>query len=115
MLLTTGLGMLAAAAATPVPEHWPTRPKRHRRPAVGGPGGPYIFQDEFDGPAGSGPDPGKWTVQTWQDDVFPPVEGIYRDDRRNVFQDGHSNLVLCATPRNRAPTTAANCAATFEA
>ena len=36
-------------------------------------------------------------MQTWQDDVFPPVEGIYRDDRRNVFLDGNSNLVLCAT------------------
>ncbi|EUA53582.1 glycosyl hydrolases family protein 16 [Mycobacterium intracellulare 1956] len=64
-------------------------------PAAGG--GPYIFADEFDGPAGSPPDPGKWTIQTWQDDVFPPVEGIYRDDRQNVFQDGNSNLVLCAT------------------
>jgi hypothetical protein len=36
-------------------------------------------------------------VQTWQDDVFPPVQGLYRDDRRNVFLDGNSNLVLLAT------------------
>ena len=36
-------------------------------------------------------------VQTWQDDVWPPVLGIYRDDRRNVFLDGNSNLVLLAT------------------
>jgi Glycosyl hydrolases family 16 len=94
MLLTTGLGMLAAAAATPVPEAraYPAPPE-----APAGAGGPYIFQDEFDGPAGAGPDPGKWTVQTWQDDVFPQVDGIYRDDRRNVFLDGNSNLVLRAT------------------
>ena len=72
----------------------PTSPEAP--PSAGG-GGPYIFADEFDGPAGSPPDPGKWTIQTWQDDVYPPVEGIYRDDRQNVFQDGHSNLVLCAT------------------
>jgi Glycosyl hydrolases family 16 len=95
MLLTTGLGMLAAAAAIPVPEAQaqPTPPKA---PSAGG-SGPYIFQDEFDGPAGSGPDPGKWTIQTWQDDVFPPVDGIYTNNRSNVFQDGNSNLVLRAT------------------
>ena len=34
-------------------------------------------------------------VQTWQDDVFPPVDGIYR--AQNVFIDGNSNLVLHAT------------------
>src|ERR1700751_2885472 len=98
MLLTTGLGMLAAAAATPVPEALanPSKPAPPAPPAVGG-GGPYIFADEFNGPPGSPPNAANWTVQTWQDDVFPPVEGIYRDDRRNVFQDGPSNFVICAT------------------
>ena len=48
-------------------------------------------------PAWAGPDPAKWTVQTWQDDVFPPVQGIYRDYRRNVSLNGNSNLVLLAT------------------
>ncbi|MCV6964981.1 1,3-beta-glucanase [Mycobacterium intermedium] len=95
MLLTTGLGMLAAAAAIRVPEAQ-AHPSPPQAPSAG-PSGPYLFHDEFDGPAGSGPDPSKWTVQTWQDDVFPPVDGIYRDDRRNVFQDGNSNLVLRAT------------------
>jgi hypothetical protein len=56
-----------------------------------------LFSDDFDGPMGAGPNPANWTVQTWQDDVFPPVDGIYRDDRRNVFLDGNSNLVLMAT------------------
>jgi hypothetical protein len=93
MLMMTGMGMLAAAVRVPEARAYPSPPAAP--PAAAG--GPYIFQDEFDGPAGSGPDPAKWTVQTWQDDVFPPVEGIYRDDRRNVFLDGHSNLVLCAT------------------
>ena len=94
MLLMTGLGMLGAAMS--IPEAWATPSSAPEAPpsAVGG---PYIFADEFDGPAGSAPDPAKWTIQTWQDDVFPPVDGIYRDDRRNVFQDGRSNLVLCAT------------------
>jgi Glycosyl hydrolases family 16 len=93
MLMMSGMGMLAAAVGVPEAQAHPSPPAA---PAAGG-GGPYLFQDEFDGPAGSAPDPGKWTVQSWQDDVFPPVEGIYRDDRRNVFQDGNSNLVLMAT------------------
>ncbi|OBI05070.1 glycoside hydrolase family 16 protein [Mycobacterium scrofulaceum] len=94
MMLISGLGMLGAAMR--LPGAWAT-PSAPQAPPSAGPGGPYIFADEFDGPAGSPPDPGKWTIQTWQDDVFPPVEGIYRNDRQNVFVDGHSNLVLCAT------------------
>src|ERR1700689_111338 len=93
MLLTSGIGMLAAAMR--MPEAWAAPSAPQVPPSAGG--GPIIFADEFDGPAGSPPDPGKWTIQTWQDDVFPPVAGIYRDDRQNVFQDGHSNLVLRAT------------------
>jgi hypothetical protein len=98
MLLTTGIGMLAAAAAVGATQAHasPTAPAAPAAPAAWA-DGPYIFSDEFDGPAGAPPDPAKWTIQTWQDDVFPPVAGIYRDDRRNVFLDGNSNLVLCAT------------------
>jgi hypothetical protein len=87
MMLMAGLGALAAAIPLP---------KAGAAPPSGDPG-KYIFSDEFDGPAGSAPNPANWTVQSWQDDVFPPVEGIYRDDRRNVFLDGNSNLVLLAT------------------
>jgi glycosyl hydrolase family 16 len=95
MLAMTGMGMLAAAVSIPEAQANPTHPAPPAAPSAGA--GGYIFQDEFDGPAGSAPDPGKWTVQSWQDDVFPPVVGIYRNDRRNVFLDGNSNLVLCAT------------------
>jgi hypothetical protein len=96
MFLTTGMGMLAAAAAIPVPEALanPTHAAPPAAPAAG-PTGPYLFHDEFDGAAGQGPDLSKWTPQTWQDDVFPPVDGIYRS--QNVFLDGNSNLVLQAT------------------
>jgi hypothetical protein len=87
MMLMAGMGLLAAAV--PLPQAGAV-------PSDAAPGA-YIFQDEFDGPMGAGPDPAKWTVQTWQDDVFPPVQGLYRDDRRNVFLDGNSNLVLLAT------------------
>ena len=67
------------------------------------PPGGYIFQDEFDGPAGSAPDPSKWEVaqarETMEDPTFwelPGNVGQYRDDRRNVFVDGKSNLVFRA-------------------
>ena len=65
--------------------------------------GTYIFQDEFDGPAGSGPDPSKWAVakarETIKDPTYwerPENIGQYRDNHRNVFLDGNSNLVLRA-------------------
>src|SRR3984893_3233652 len=99
-------GMAAVAAAIPLPEAraYPSRPDAPTdrvslptAPPADASGVNYIFQDEFDGPPGSGPDPAKWTVQSWQDDVWPPVAGQYRDDRRNVFLAGNSHLVLLAT------------------
>jgi beta-glucanase (GH16 family) len=93
MFLMAGIGALTAAIRAPEAWAYPPPPA-----APGAAGGPYLFQDEFDGPAGAPPDPAKWTVQTWQDDVFPPVEGIYR--AQNVFQDGNSNLVLLANHEN---------------
>lgn len=83
MMLISGLGLLAAA----IPPS----------PAGAAPPGGYLYVDEFDGPAGSAPDPANWTVQNWQDDTWPPVASQYRDDRQNVFVDGNSNLVIRAT------------------
>lgn len=96
-MIMTAIGMLAAAASLPEAHADPSQPAPPEAPEAGG---HYIFADEFDGPAGSAPDPARWTVQSWQDDVWPPVQGIYRDDRRNVFQDGKSNLVIQATREN---------------
>ncbi|MGO4446688.1 family 16 glycosylhydrolase [Mycobacterium sp. 2YAF39] len=97
MMTMAGLGLLAATIPVAQAQASPLdRIPRPAQPPTGDPG-TYIFQDEFDGPAGSAPDRSKWIIQTWQDDVFPPVAGIYRDDRRNVFLDGNSNLVLLAT------------------
>ena len=99
MMLMSGLGLMAAAAAMPVRQAQAMPADRVPAPAAppDAATGAYIFQDEFDGPMGAGPNPANWTVQSWQDDVWPPVEAIYRDDRRNVFLDGNSNLVLLAT------------------
>jgi hypothetical protein len=93
MMLMSGLGLLAATI--PLPNAMAGPSPHPDAPPGGAPA--YLFQDDFDGPAGSAPNPGNWTIQNWQDDVWPPVESQYRDDRRNVFLDGNSNLVLLAT------------------
>jgi Glycosyl hydrolases family 16 len=62
----------------------------------------YTFQDEFDGPAGSPPDPARWGYDLggggWGNDELQ----VYTDARANVFQDGRSHLVIRAT-RELAP------------
>lgn len=98
MMMMTGAAALGAALPVPLAGASPLRPAPPMEPpADAAAGRRYLFQDEFDGPAGSGPDPSKWLVQNWDDAVNPPLAGHYRDDRRNVFIDGNSNLVLCAT------------------
>ncbi|KAA8960150.1 glycoside hydrolase family 16 protein [Mycobacterium sp.] len=100
VMLMAGIGVLAAAIPLP-------RARAGRLPAPAAPGNPaagaYVFHDEFDGPAGSAPDPAKWTVararESMKDPTFwerPENVGQYRDSRQNVFLDGKSNLVLRA-------------------
>jgi len=106
----TGIGVLAAAMPVPKAQAYPPRPDapadRVPPPAAppgGAAAGTYLFHDEFDGPAGSAPDPSKWAAararESMKDPTFwelPENVGQYRDDRRNVFVDGKSNLVLRA-------------------
>jgi len=75
--------------------------------APNGQSGPYIFQDEFDGPAGSAPDPSKWTWH-WRASKSrirrsgnDPRTSAVPDDRRNVFVDGTSNLVFACHERRQ--------------
>ena len=110
LMLMTGIGALAAAIPVPEAGAYPYRPDTPADrvpPPAAPPGnaaaGTYLFHDEFDGPAGSAPDPSKWTVsrarESMQDPTFwelPENVGQYRDDRRNVFVDGKSNLVIRA-------------------
>src|ERR1700759_5589171 len=95
MMLMTGVGVLAAAVPIPAPRAYPRRPDA--------PPGSYIFHDEFDGSAGSAPDSSKWAVSTAREQIKDPTFwelpeniGQYRNDRRNVFVVGKSNLVLRA-------------------
>jgi beta-glucanase (GH16 family) len=108
-MLTMGIGALAAAIPLPEARAYPSRPDAPAGPvpapaAPSAPSGAYLFHDEFDGPAGSAPDPGRWTVSNYRTPISNPVGfdrpefwGQYRDSRQNVFLDGKSNLVLRAT------------------
>jgi hypothetical protein len=109
MMLMTGIGALAAAIPVPAARAYPSPPHapEDRVPPPAAPGnaaqGSYLFHDEFDGPAGSAPDSSKWVVararEPMKDPTFwerPENVGQYRDDRKNVFLDGKSNLVLRA-------------------
>jgi len=56
----------------------------------------YAFADDFDGPAGSAPDPSKWGYNVgagWGDNELE----AYTSSRANSFQDGNGNLVIRAT------------------
>lgn len=103
------LGLGAAAAALPMST-------AHAQPVIGdapptGPDAPssttgpnLLFADEFDGPAGSPPDPSKWFIVPARETIRNPVEwdkpynmGRYVTDQEHVFHDGNGNLVIRAT------------------
>jgi beta-glucanase (GH16 family) len=57
----------------------------------------YAFADDFDGPAGSPPDPSKWGYDIggggWGNNQLQ----VYTSSRENSFQDGNGHLVIRAT------------------
>ena len=56
----------------------------------------FTFEDDFTGPAGSAPDPAKWAYDLggggWGNNELE----IYTSSAKNVYVDGHSNLVIRA-------------------
>ena len=98
MMLMTGLAAMAAAVSAPQASAEPPAPGQPENPgAPPSDANPapvdYIFADDFDGPAGAPPDLSRWTVVGWNEPVYPPILGLFRDDRRNVSLDGNGNLV----------------------
>jgi beta-glucanase (GH16 family) len=57
----------------------------------------YAFADEFDGPAGSSPDPSKWKYDIGGGGWGSNQLQIYTSSRENSFLDGKGNLVIRAT------------------
>ena len=62
------------------------------RPAI-----TYAFTDEFDGPAGSAPDPSKWRYDVGGGGWGSNELQVYTSSRKNSFLDGNGNLVIRAT------------------
>jgi beta-glucanase (GH16 family) len=54
-----------------------------------------VWGDEFNGPAGSGPNPSKWTFDLGAKGWNQELED-YTDSRENVFLDGRGHLVIRA-------------------
>lgn len=57
----------------------------------------YTFSDDFDGPAGSPPDPSKWVYDLGGGGWGNQELETYTASRANSYLDGNSNLVIAAT------------------
>jgi|SRR5450755_114940 beta-glucanase (GH16 family) len=57
----------------------------------------YTFRDEFDGPAGSPPDPATWSYDLGDGGWGNNELEVYTNSPDNVFQDGRSHLIIRAT------------------
>src|SRR5262245_48134173 len=106
MMMLSGLGVIAAAITTPLAHALPTKPQTPPVPAPTAPQAvmKYVYVAEFDESAGSAPDASKWTIAKARETIKDPTYweqpgriGQYRDDRKNAFIDGKSNLVIRAT------------------
>lgn len=56
----------------------------------------YLFQDEFDGPAGAQPDPARWEQQTGCEWGNGAEDQCYTDGGRNAALNGSGQLVIRA-------------------
>ena len=96
MMLMSGIGLLAAAI--PLPRPGRTRPTGHHRP-LHRPMLPVPTFSRTSSTARTVRAPIRRTgrCRAGRTTCSRRSLGIYRDDRRNVFLDGNSNLVLLAT------------------
>src|SRR3954453_10427254 len=60
-----------------------------------------VFEDNFDGPAGAGPDGGKWVLETG-DNINNHERQYYTTSTSNAALDGQGNLVITARRENPA-------------
>jgi beta-glucanase (GH16 family) len=60
-----------------------------------------VFEDNFDGPAGAGPDGSKWVLETG-DNVNNHERQYYTNSTSNAALDGNGNLVITARRENPA-------------
>src|SRR3954466_9503952 len=70
LMLMAGFGAFAAPLPMPVAGATPPRPQA---PPQNTATPAYLFHDEFDGPAGSAPDPAKWRIAQARETIKNPV------------------------------------------
>jgi beta-glucanase (GH16 family) len=98
--LVAGVGAVAAlafAGGVSVGDHGPVHPARHAARVVGGSAEwPHlVWQDDFSGPAGAGPNPQLWSFDTgggWGDGELES----YTSTPANAELDGRGQLVITA-------------------
>jgi beta-glucanase (GH16 family) len=81
---TCGALLLAGALVTPA------------TPAAAAPTWIPVWQDDFDGAAGTPPDPARWTAQVGGDGWGNSELEYYTASTRNAARDGHGQLVISA-------------------
>jgi beta-glucanase (GH16 family) len=65
-----------------------------------------LWSDDFNGPAGSPPDPSKWTYDLGGGGWGNGEKEVYTNDPANAFQDGQGHLVIRALRTNGGYTSA---------
>ncbi|MFH8755784.1 lectin [Streptomyces atroolivaceus] len=97
LVMALGLASLSTGLAqgAPTPEPAATA---HATTAAAAPAA-VTFSDEFNGPAGSGVDGGKWQTETG-DNVNNHERQYYTAGNRNAALDGQGNLVITARKEN---------------
>jgi hypothetical protein len=102
--LTSAVIALAAAVAVGIslqPDH---QAGGHRPGAIVTPGpvGALVWADDFDGPAGSPPDPARWGHETGGSGFGNDELEYYTDSTSNAALDGNGDLVITARRENPA-------------
>ncbi|MFC4058748.1 glycoside hydrolase family 16 protein [Planomonospora corallina] len=87
-------GESAAVQADPADPAAPAGPSASERPP--GRAGPYVFRDEFTGPAGRGPGASKWKQETGCMWGHGAEDQCYTGKGRNARLDGAGHLVITA-------------------
>ena len=103
MLIT--IVALAAAVAVGIslqPDQAGRRAHPHTVVIPPGPLGPLVWADDFDGPAGSAPDPAKWGHETGGNGFGNRELEYYTNSTSNAALDGDGNLVITARRENPA-------------
>ena len=120
---STPTGITPTATPTPTgatPTSTPTRTRTPTRTSTATPtatatpqGWTLVWSDEFDGPAGSPPNPANWTFATGDSGWGNNELEYYTNSRNNAYLDGTGHLVIKAEALSAVPGDIPSCAQTL--